>query len=59
MVEPIDAYIKIARQSGQTECATLILRFLIIFYRLLVGDPLMVGIVSPKGEKAKIRPGEP
>ncbi len=32
---------------------TLLLRFLIIFYALLVGDPLMAGIASPRGEQAK------
>jgi hypothetical protein len=52
-VEPIDIYIKISRQAGKTETITLLLRFLIIFYRLLVGDPLMAGIASPKGEQAK------
>ncbi|MGE0536652.1 MAG: hypothetical protein AB7O68_16900 [Pirellulales bacterium] len=31
----------------------MLLRFLIIFFRLLTGDPLMVGIASPKGEQAK------
>jgi hypothetical protein len=53
LVEPIDIYIKISRQAGKTETITLLLRFLIIFYRLLVGDPLMAGIASPKGEQAK------
>jgi hypothetical protein len=50
LVEPVDVYLKLARQSGKTECVTLLLRFLIIFYSLLVGDPLMAGIASPKGE---------
>ena len=46
-------YIKIARQSGKTETITLLIRFLIIFFRLLTGDPLMAGFASPKGEQAK------
>lgn len=53
LVEPIDVYIKIARQSGKTETITLLIRFLIIFFRLLTGDPLMAGFASPKGEQAK------
>jgi len=53
LVEPKDVFIKLARQSGKTETITLLLRFLIIFYRLLTGDPLMAGIASPKGEQAK------
>ncbi len=53
LVEPVDVYLKLARQSGKTETVTLLLRFLIIFYVLLVGDPLMAGIASPKGEQAK------
>jgi hypothetical protein len=53
LVEPQDVAIKIARQSGKTESVTLLLRFLIIFHRLLTGDPLMCGIASPKGEQAK------
>lgn len=53
LVEPTDVYIKIARQSGKTETITLVIRFLIIFYRLLTGDPLMAGFASPKGEQAK------
>lgn len=53
IVEPGDVYIKIARQSGKTETITLLIRFLIIFFRLLTGDPLMAGFASPKGEQAK------
>jgi hypothetical protein len=52
-VEPQDIYIKLARQSGKTETITLLLRFLLIFFKLLTGDPLMVGVASPKGEQAK------
>ena len=32
---------------------TLLLRVLIIFYRLVTGNSLMCGITSPKGEPAK------
>jgi hypothetical protein len=39
LVEPVDVYIKIARQAGKTETITLLLRFLIIFYRLLAWIP--------------------
>jgi len=46
-------FIKIARQSGKTETITLLVRFLIIFYALLTGNPLMAGFASPKGEQAK------
>ncbi len=53
LVEPKDVYIKLSRQSGKTETVTLLLRFLIIFYRLLTGEPLMCAIASPKGEQAK------
>src|SRR5262245_34719531 len=53
LVEPVDVFIKIARQSGKTENITLLLRFLIIFFQLLTGTPLMAGIASPKGEQAK------
>ena len=49
----MDVFIKIARQSGKTETITLLIRFLIIFYRLLTGEPLMAGFASPKGEQAK------
>lgn len=52
-VEPKDVFIKISRQSGKTEAITLLLRFLIIFYALLVGQPLMAAFASPKGEQAK------
>lgn len=52
-VEPADVYIKISRQSGKTETVTLLVRFLIIFYRLVTGYPLMAAIASPKGEQAK------
>lgn len=53
LVEPIDVAIKIARQSGKTETITLLVRFLIIFFRLLTGTPLRCGMASPKGEQAK------
>ena len=53
LVEPVDVAIAMARQSGKTETVTLLLRFLLIFYRLLVGTPLMCGLASPKGEQAK------
>jgi hypothetical protein len=53
LVEPKDVCIKIARQSGKTETITLLVRFLLIFHRLLVGGPLMAGFASPKGEQAK------
>lgn len=48
-----DVFIKVARQYGKTEIVTLVLRFLIVFYRLLTGKPFMVGIASPTGEQAK------
>jgi hypothetical protein len=35
-VEPQD---QLARQSGKTETITLLLRFLLIFFKLLTGDP--------------------
>lgn len=52
-VEPKDVYLKISRQSGKTETITLLVRFLIVFHRLITGQPLMCGIASPKGEQAK------
>lgn len=52
-IEPKDIYIKISRQSGKTETVTLLVRFLIIFYRLVSGHPLMAAFASPKGEQAK------
>ena len=52
-VEPRTVAIRISRQAGKTECVTLLVRFLIIFYRLLRGSPLMCAIASPKGEQAK------
>lgn len=52
-VEPKDVYIKLSRQLGKTETVTLLLRFLIIFYYLMTGSPLMAGIASPKGEQSK------
>jgi hypothetical protein len=52
-VEPKDVYIKIARQAGKTETVTLIVRFLIVFYRTATGEEIQVGIASPKGEIAK------
>lgn len=39
--------------THNTESVTLLLRFLIIFYRLVTGNPLMCGVASPKGEQAK------
>jgi hypothetical protein len=53
LVEPIDIALALSRQSGKTEIVTLLVRFLIIFFRLLTGDPLMCGFASPKGEQAK------
>lgn len=53
LVEPMDVAIAMARQSGKTETVTLLLRFLLIFYRFLLGSPLMCGLASPKGEQAK------
>lgn len=52
-VEPKDVFIKLARQSGKTEVVTLLIRFLIIFHRLLTDEPLMAGVASPNGEQAK------
>lgn len=48
-----DVAIAISRQSGKTESITLIIRFLLIFHKLLTGAPLMCGLASPKGEQAK------
>lgn len=55
LVAPTDVFIKIARQSGKTATLTLLIRFLIIFYVLLTGQPIMAGFASPKGEQAKTR----
>lgn len=52
-VKPVDVAIVLARQSGKTETITLLIRFLLIFYRLMLGTPLMCGLASPKGEQAK------
>jgi hypothetical protein len=43
-VEPKGVYIKLGRQPGKTETITLLLRFLLIFFKVLIGDPLMCGI---------------
>jgi len=48
-----DVYMKMARQGGKTEVLTLIVRFLIINYREIMDDPLMVAFASPQGEQAK------
>lgn len=53
LVEPLDIFIKIARQSGKTEILTLLLRFLIVYHLPFIGSPLLAGIASPKGEQAK------
>lgn len=52
-IEPKDVYIKIARQAGKTETVTLLVRYLIVFYRKITGEEVQVGIASPKGEIAK------
>src|SRR5437763_1531593 len=44
IVEPLDVAIAISRQAGKTETVTLLLRFLLIFHRLLTGSPLMCGL---------------
>lgn len=51
--EPVDVYVKIARQAGKTETVTLVLRFLLRMYYIMFGTPLMCAISSPKGEQAK------
>lgn len=48
-----DVFVKMARQSGKTETLTLLVRFLLIFYRLILKRPLMAAFASPKGEQAK------
>lgn len=53
LVEPLDIALKLSRQCGKTETITLLIRFLIIFQKLLTGYPLMCGLASPKGEQAK------
>lgn len=53
IVEPKNICIKLSRQSGKTECITLLVRFLIIFYLHLTGTRLMAAFASPKGEQAK------
>lgn len=53
IIEPIDVFVKMARQSGKTETVTLLVRFLIIFYRFTAGAHLMAPFASPKGEQAK------
>jgi hypothetical protein len=53
IIEPIDVFVKMARQSGKTETVTLLVRFLIIFYRFITGTHLMAAFASPKGEQAK------
>ena len=52
-VESVDVFMKVARQAGKTELVTLLIKFLIIFFRHWTGAPLMCGIASPKGEQAK------
>lgn len=53
LVEPVDAYVKIARQAGKTEVLTLLFKFLIIYHVEFLKRPLMAAIASPKGEQAK------
>lgn len=53
IVERVDVFIKIARQAGKTEGVTLVIKFLLIFLRHLLGQPLMAAIASPNGEQAK------
>lgn len=52
-VEPKDVYVKIARQAGKTEVVTLLLRFLLVYYRAFFGTHLMAAVASPQGEQAK------
>src|SRR4051794_3371650 len=52
-VEPKDVCIKISRQAGKTETITLLVRFLLIFYKLFTGEHFKAAIASPKGEQAK------
>ena len=52
-VEPKDVYVKIARQAGKTEVVTLLLRFLLVYYRAYFGTHLMAAVASPQGEQAK------
>ena len=53
IIESFDVFVKMARQSGKTETVTLLVRFLIIFYRFLRDAALMAAFASPKGEQAK------
>lgn len=53
IIEPFDIFVKCARQAGKTETVTLLVRFLIIFYKLILGSVLMAAFASPKGEQAK------
>jgi hypothetical protein len=53
IIESFDIFIKCARQAGKTETVTHLVRFLIIFYRLILKSPLMAAFASPKGEQAK------
>lgn len=55
IIESFDIFVKCARQTGKTEVVTLLVRFLIIFYKLILGSALMAAIASPKGEQAKCR----
>lgn len=53
IIEPVDVFVKLSRQSGKTELVTLLVRFLIIFFRFITGTHLMAAFASPKGEQAK------
>jgi hypothetical protein len=45
--------VKESRQAGKTELVTLLVHFLIIFYKLILKSPLMAAFTSPKAEQAK------
>jgi hypothetical protein len=53
IVEPKDVYVKVSRQSGKTEAFTLLLKFLMVYYRAYLKRHLMAAVASPKGEQAK------
>jgi hypothetical protein len=53
LVERKTVFVKIARQAGKTEVLTLLLRFLVLYYRHFLNQPLMAAIASPHGEQAK------
>lgn len=53
VVERRTVFVKISRQAGKTQVLTLLLRFLILYYRHFLGVPLMAAIASPHGEQAK------